>query len=52
MLWLTVRNYLVPQNICRYIRGVAYISVVITGFDCTSLSSVIMVTGQGERNEA
>jgi hypothetical protein len=32
MLWLTVRNWLVQQNIWRYKRGVAETDVVLTGF--------------------
>jgi hypothetical protein len=31
MLRLTAVNYLVPQNICRYRRGLALTDVVITG---------------------
>jgi hypothetical protein len=34
MLWLTVRNYLVPHSTSRYTRGVELSDVVITGFDC------------------
>jgi len=33
-LCLTVRNYLLPQNISRYSRGVSSTDVIITGFDC------------------
>jgi hypothetical protein len=34
MLWLTVRNTLVPQNVCLYKGSVVYTDVVISGFDC------------------
>jgi hypothetical protein len=34
MLWLTVTNWLVLQNIWCYRRGVISFYVVITGFDC------------------
>jgi hypothetical protein len=45
MLRLTVRNELVPQNIWRYLRGVVYTDVVITGeYNVTANSEELVGT--------